>query len=181
MLLKTSTSDLCYHWSCWWKVNNSLYKVYYLLYSNINQIYILKNSKGLLDNFNSRIFSKISSIQTFDYSTLYTTISLKTPFKGNYSQRILLLKWKVTLQVYSSGSRTNLFWQARNERQTVLHRKWSHTNVEVHRHLYGNKLCALLVDLFLYSYRDAFIQNSHKSEGRGCLHNMERKVLHPQV
>ena len=33
-----------------------------------------KNSTDLLDNFNSRPFSKISSIQPYDFSTLYTTI-----------------------------------------------------------------------------------------------------------
>jgi hypothetical protein len=34
----------------------------------------LKNSKYILDNFNSPSFSKISSIQIFEFSTLYTTI-----------------------------------------------------------------------------------------------------------
>jgi hypothetical protein len=45
---------------------------------------ILKNSKDLLDNLKSRSFSKISSINTFDFSTLYTTLphdKLKTSLK----------------------------------------------------------------------------------------------------
>ena len=42
--------------------------------SGINHMWILKNSKELLDNFKSRSFSEISSIKTFDFSTLYTTI-----------------------------------------------------------------------------------------------------------
>ena len=42
------------------------------------------HSKDFLDNFNARTFSKISSIETFDFSTLYTTIpneTLKTRLK----------------------------------------------------------------------------------------------------
>jgi hypothetical protein len=45
---------------------------------------ILKNSKDLLDNLKSRFFSQVSSIKTFDFSTLYTTLShdkLKTRLK----------------------------------------------------------------------------------------------------
>jgi hypothetical protein len=41
--------------------------------SSINNMWILKNSKDLLDDFDSLLFSKISSIQIFDFSTLETT------------------------------------------------------------------------------------------------------------
>ena len=37
-------------------------------------MWILKNSKDLLDNLKSRFFSQVSSIKTFDFSTLYTTL-----------------------------------------------------------------------------------------------------------
>jgi hypothetical protein len=46
--------------------------------------YLLKNSKDLLDNLKSRSFSQVSSIKTFDCSTLYTTLphdKLKTRLK----------------------------------------------------------------------------------------------------
>ena len=52
--------------------------------SGINHMWILKNSKDLLDNLKSRSFSKVSSIKTFDFSTLYTTLlhdKLKTRLK----------------------------------------------------------------------------------------------------
>ena len=52
--------------------------------SGINHMWILKNSKDLLDNLKSRSFSQVSSIKTFDFSTLYTTIphdKLKTRLK----------------------------------------------------------------------------------------------------
>ena len=42
--------------------------------SGVNQMWILKNSKELLDNLKSREFSKIDCIKTYDFSTLYTTI-----------------------------------------------------------------------------------------------------------
>ena len=47
-------------------------------------MWILKNSKDLLDNLKSRSFSRVSSIKTFDFSTLYTTLphdKLKTFLK----------------------------------------------------------------------------------------------------
>jgi hypothetical protein len=47
-------------------------------------MWILKNSKDLLDNLKSRSFSQVSAIKTFDFSTLYTTLphdKLKTRLK----------------------------------------------------------------------------------------------------
>jgi hypothetical protein len=47
-------------------------------------MWILKNSKDLLDNLKLRSFSQVSSIKTFDFSTLYTTLlhdKLKTRLK----------------------------------------------------------------------------------------------------
>jgi hypothetical protein len=42
--------------------------------SGINQMWILKNSKELLENLKFHDFSKIDSIKTYYFSTLYTTI-----------------------------------------------------------------------------------------------------------
>ena len=44
-------------------------------------MWILKNSKDLLDNLQSRSFSQVSSIKTFDFSTLYTTLPHDFNFK----------------------------------------------------------------------------------------------------
>ncbi len=52
--------------------------------SGIISLWILKNSKDLLDDLNSRSLSKYDSIKTFDFSTLYTTLphkQLKTRLK----------------------------------------------------------------------------------------------------
>ena len=56
--------------------------------TSINQMWILKNSKKLLDIFILVLFflSKISSLQSFDFSTLYNTIpneKWKIPLKEN--------------------------------------------------------------------------------------------------
>lgn len=42
--------------------------------SGINSMWILNNSKDLLENLSGRLFSNYHSIKTFDFSTLYTTI-----------------------------------------------------------------------------------------------------------
>ena len=42
--------------------------------SGINQMWILKNSKELLETLKSRSLSWVTSIKTYDFSTLYTTI-----------------------------------------------------------------------------------------------------------
>ena len=42
--------------------------------SGINQMWILKNSKELLEHLKSPTFNRVTSIKSFDFSTLYTTI-----------------------------------------------------------------------------------------------------------
>ena len=44
------------------------------LRSGVNQMWILKNSKELLEHLQSPNFNHITSIRSFDFSTLYTTI-----------------------------------------------------------------------------------------------------------
>jgi hypothetical protein len=77
--------------------------------SGINHMWILKKkSKDLLDNLKSRSFSQISSIKTFDFSTLYTTLphdKLKTRLKEtiqkafsrrNYGSKFIVLGYNST-------------------------------------------------------------------------------------
>jgi hypothetical protein len=42
--------------------------------SGVNQMWILKHSKELLENLKSPFFSQIYSIKTYDFTTLYMTI-----------------------------------------------------------------------------------------------------------
>ena len=76
--------------------------------SGINHMWILKNSKDLLDNLKSRYFSPVSSIKTFDLSTLFTTLpydKLKSRLKEtihkafrhrNYSSKFVVLDYNST-------------------------------------------------------------------------------------
>jgi hypothetical protein len=71
-------------------------------------MWILKNSKDLLDNLQSRSFSQVSSIKTFYFSTLYTTLphdKLKTRLKEtihkafthrNYGSKFAVLGYNST-------------------------------------------------------------------------------------
>jgi hypothetical protein len=70
-------------------------------------MWILKNSKDLLDKLKSRSFSHVSSIKTFDLSTLYTTLphdKLKTRLKEtihkafshrNYGSKFVVLQFHI--------------------------------------------------------------------------------------
>ena len=71
-------------------------------------MWILKNSKDLLDNLKSRSFTRVSSIKTFDFSTLYSTLphdKLKTSLKEtihkafshrNYGSKLFVLGYNST-------------------------------------------------------------------------------------
>ena len=63
--------------------------------SGINHMWILENSKDLLDNLKSRSFSRVSYIKTFEFATLYTTLphdKLKTRLKKTYKFQGYFLK-----------------------------------------------------------------------------------------
>ena len=71
-------------------------------------MWILRNSKDLLDNLKSRSFSQVSSIKTFDFSTPYATLprdKLKTRLKEtihkafgqrNYDSKCVVLGYNST-------------------------------------------------------------------------------------
>ena len=64
-------------------VVNSLSKVKLNL-SGINQMWILKKSIELLNNFKAQTLLEVNNIKTFDFPTLYTTIphgNLKSKLK----------------------------------------------------------------------------------------------------
>jgi transposase-like protein len=70
--------------------------------------------------FGEMTFSK--RYENLNYPEVFIVFSekFKNPFKRNYSQCIL---FKNALQAYSFGSGIDLFCQARNKKQKVLHRK----------------------------------------------------------
>ena len=144
--------------------------------SGINHMWILKNSKDLLDNLKSRSFSQVSSIKTFDFSTLYTTLphdKLKTRLKKtihkafshrNYGSKFVVLG-------YNSTYFSNKIQKGKtcySEEQVISMLEFLIDNIFVS---FGGTLfqqvvgipmdtnCApLLADLFLYSYESEFLQ-----------------------
>ena len=56
------------------EVGFQLLLVFSYLRGGVNQMWILKNSKHLLEYIQSKSLSFCNSIKTFDFSTLYTTI-----------------------------------------------------------------------------------------------------------
>ena len=57
--------------------------------SGVNQMWILKNSKELLENLKAQSLHSVNSIKSFDFSTLYTTIphdKLKSKLKAIINQ-----------------------------------------------------------------------------------------------
>ena len=57
--------------------------------SGVNQMWILKNSKELLDNLKAHSLHSFNSMKSFDFSTLYTTIphdKLKSKLKEIINQ-----------------------------------------------------------------------------------------------
>ena len=55
--------------------------------SGVNQMWLLKNSKELLENLKAQSLHSVNSIKSLDFSTLYTTISkLKSKLKEIINQ-----------------------------------------------------------------------------------------------
>ena len=75
--------------------------------SGINQMWILKNSKELLDHLNSLNFNLITNIKPFDFLTLCTTIphqKLKIRIATFIRISFIHKKWKSEIQISSFRS-----------------------------------------------------------------------------
>ena len=150
--------------------------------SGINHMWILKNSKDLLDNLKSRSFSQVSSIKTFDFSTLYTTLphdKLKTRLKEtihkafshrNYGSKFVVLG-------YNSTYFSNKIHKGKtcySEEQVISMLEFLIDNIfvsfggtlfqQVVGIPMGTNYAPLLADLFLYSYESEFLQKLVKDK-----------------
>ena len=138
----------------------------------VNQMWILKNSKDLLEYIQTRPRSSCKSIKTFDFSTLYTTIS-HSKLKDRLRELVLLCfikkngqrryKYLVLGRDISSFIKKNttlilpkILWSWYHQHSRVF--DWQHICYicfsTYSRHTYGYKLA----DLFLYLYVADFIQ-----------------------
>jgi hypothetical protein len=145
-------------------------------------MWILKNSKDLLDNLKSRSFSQVSSIKTFDLLTLHTTIphdKLKTRLKEtihkafshrNYGSKFVALG-------YNSTYFSNKIQKGKtsySEEQVISLLEFLIDNVcvsfggtlfqQVVGTPMGTNFAPLLADLFLYSYESEFLQKLVKDK-----------------
>ena len=138
--------------------------------SGINHMWILKNSKDLLDNLKSRSFSQVSSIKTFDFSTLYTTLpheKLKTRLKEtihkafshrNYGSKFVVLGYSSTY--FSNKIQKGKTCYSEEQVNSMLEFLIDNIFVSFGGTLFqqvvgipmGTNCAPLLADLFLYSY-----------------------------
>ena len=152
-------------------------------HSGINQMWILKNSKDLLDYLDSISCSKIHSINTFDFSTLYTTIphaKLKQRLKdlifrsffsknGNRRFKYLVLKGDSAYFVKEHTDANTKFTEVHVVQmlEFLIDNVFVECGGQVFQQTIGIPMgtnCApLLADLFLYSYEAEFIQDLLKS------------------
>ena len=147
--------------------------------SGVNQMWILKNSKELLEQLQSPNFNQITSIKSFDFSTLYTTIPhqklksrlasiIRNSFihkNGNRRYKFLVLGREGPYFVKEHSDSKNKY----TEDDIVNMLEFLVDNIFV---VFGGKVfqqivgipmgtnCApLLADIFLYSYEAEFIQS----------------------
>ena len=146
--------------------------------SGVNQMWILKNSKDLLHNLDSISLSKINSIKTYDFTSLYTTIPhaklkdrLKTIitdcfFHKNGKRRYKYLVFNKS-KIYFVQEQTKAT-EKYTEKEIIKMLEFLVDNIFVE---FGGQIfqqtigipmgtnCApLLADLFLYSYEADFMQ-----------------------
>jgi len=167
------------------KIKEGVHKYCETIYSRsgVNQMWILKNSKILLENLDKYSQTKITSLKTFDFSTLYTTLP-----HSKLKSRLADIIHKAF--VSKNGKRRYNFLVVKNNTayfvndDTDVKQKYTEDDIIsmlnflidnifvefggiVFQQIIGIPMgtnCApLLADLFLYSYEAEFIQQLQKS------------------
>ena len=159
--------------------------------SGVNQMWILKNSKVLLENINKYSQTKFTSLKTFDFSTLYTTLP-HSKLKNRLAELIR------NSFISKNGKRRYNFMVVKNNTAYFVK---EHTDA---KHIYteediismlnflidnifvefggiifqqiigipmGTNCAPLLADLFLYSYEAEFIKELNKSGNKRQCHS----------
>ena len=132
--------------------------------SGINHMWILKNSKDLLENLRSRSFSQVSSIKTFDFSTLYTTLP--------HDKSKTRLKETIHKAFSHRNYGSNKIQKGKtcySEEQVISMLEFIIDNIfvsfggilfqQVVSIPMGTNCTPLLANLFVYSYESEFLQN----------------------
>ena len=164
--------------------------------SGVTQMWILKNSKELLENLKAQSLHSVNSIKSSDFSTLYTTIphdKLKSKLKEiinqfffhkNGNRRILyvVIGYKDTYFVRDHSDALQKKKKKKKKLRCRCHKDAGIFNrkyfVEfggrIFKQIIGipmGTICApLLADLFLYSYEAEFYK-VYSKQSRNTLHN----------
>jgi len=167
------------------KVKEGLKKYCDTIYSRsgVNQMWILKNSKQLLEYLHLQSLKKVSTIKTYDFSTLYTTIphaNLKSKLKGLINQAFVCKNGKRRYQYIVVKNNLAYFVKDQSDAKqkyteidivNMLNFLIDNIYVQFGGRIYqqtigipmGTNCAPLLADLFLYSYEAEFIQQLCKS------------------
>ena len=155
-------------------------------HSSIYQVWILKNSKELLDNFNSNSLASLNSIKTYDFSTLYTNIPhtklksrlaelIRNAFRfknGKKRYEYIVVGYKSTYFVKNHSESKHKYTEDDIVRmiEFLIDNIFVESGGVIFQQVIGIPMgtnCApLLADLFLYSYEAEFIQTLIKSGKR---------------
>ena len=150
--------------------------------SGVNQMWILKNSKELLENLKAQSFHSINSIKSFDFSTLYTTIphdNLKSKLKeiieiinqcffhknGNSRFQYVGIGYKDIFFVRDHSDAPQKYSDADVIKmlEYLIDNIFVEFGGQIFQQTFGIPMgtnCALLLaDLFLYSYKAEFVQS----------------------
>ena len=147
--------------------------------SGVNQMWILKNSKELLEHLQSPNLNHITSIKSFDFSTLYTTIPhqklksrlatiIRNSFihkNGNRRYKFLVLgrEGPYFVKEHSDSKNKYTYDDIINMLEFLVDNIFVVFGGKVFQQIVGIPMgtnCApLLADIFLYSYEADFIQS----------------------
>ena len=140
-------------------------------------MWILKNSKQLLENLKAQSLHSVNSIKSFDFSTLYTTIphdELKSKLKaiinqcffhknGNRRFQYVVIGYKDTYFVRDHSDAPQKYSDAGVKKDAGIDNNFVEFGGLIFQQtigiLMGTNCAPLIVDLFLYSYVEEFVQS----------------------
>jgi hypothetical protein len=175
------------------KIKEGLHKYCDTIYSRsgVNQMWILKNSKELLESIHKYSNTKINALKTFDFSTLYTTIphsKLKKRLAAIIHNAFVSKNGKQKYNFMAIKNGTAYFVSENTEAKqiytehdiiTMLNFLIDNIFVQFGGIIFqqivgipmGTNAAPLLADLFLYSYESEFIQHLQKSGAKKQCHS----------